>query len=199
MSLAERYSDVDPSLLEERMKHDGNLPEGYYRAMLIGAKPKTAHSGSTGFELTFAVKDGPFTGYEVTDTLWDTDHKKSQDRICLFGLRLGVLKRSADGKKVLAVEGKSDFMDVLDTPCIIQTTLEEYESNGKHGTAVRLAFGGCYYADDKDAIAKIGKPVATAASKASGGAGGSKAETKKDAATGNGDKPAKAKVDTSQL
>lgn len=200
-SFADRYANIDPEALETRMAAGGMLPEGFYKAKLNGAKQTTSKQKSTpGWELTFTVTEGPFAGTEVTDTLYDTEHAKSQDRLCLFSLRLGVLKRGGkDNKQIVAVEGKTDFLDVLDTPCVIEVMHEEYkrEKDGGIGHSVRLAFGGCYYATDKDALAKVGKPVEA---KAAAGAGAKSGETK--AASTEPSKngtPAKKKVDTSQL
>ena len=209
-TFAERFGGQDVAELEARAASGGMTPPGFYRAKLTGAKSITSNAkGTPGHELTFQITDGPFKGSEVTDTLWDTDNRRSQDRISLFCLRLGVLKRSADGKKIVAVDGVQDFMDVLDKPCIIETTVEEYErDNGSKGHSVRLAFSGCYYPDDKEAIAKIGKPVGEKSGTGTGTAAKSgtsaKSETKsaaKDAGTGTGGSgtSAKSKVDTSQL
>ncbi len=198
-SFAERYAGVDPEALETRVASSGVLPEGFYKAKLNGAKQTTSkQKGTPGWELTFVVVGGPFDGVEVTDTLYDTEHQRSQDRLCLFSLRLGVLKRGGkDNKQILPVEGKTDFLDVLDTPCIIEVQHEEYtrEKDGAKGHSVRLAFGGCYYATDKDALAKVGKPVGEtkAASPAKDDAKKPNTEPSKNGA------PAKKKVDTSQL
>lgn len=200
-NFAERFAGKDVAELETRAASGGLTPPGFYKAKLIGAKNVTAKSGNSGYELTFSIIDGPFKGGEVTETLWDTEHSRSQDRINLFCLRLGVLNRSPDGKKIIAVEGKQDFMDVLDTPCIIETHIEEYErEKGGTGHSVRLTYAGCHYPDDKEALGKIGKSV-----EAKGGAkSGTVAAAKSDPAKGAGaekDKApaAKSKVDTSQL
>lgn len=199
MSLAERFAGSDAESLEARMAAGGQVPPGFHKAAMIGAKAVTSkQKGTAGHELTFKITDGPFKDAEVTDTLWDTEHQRSQDRIALFMLRLGVLQRSKDGKKIIAVEGKQDFMDVLDTPCIIETAMEEYKrDDGQTGHSVRLAFGGCYYPDDKEALAKVGKPVEAAKATPAGGS-----TAKKDATKTPAKEPAaaaKSKVDTSQL
>jgi uncharacterized protein YbbC (DUF1343 family) len=147
--------------IEAMMANDGRVPPGFYRAKLDGAKEITSNQkGTPGCELTFKIVGGQFNDCTVSDTLWKTDSDRLRDRIILFGLRLGVLARDPKSGKVIEVEGKTDFMDVLDTECIIEVIEDEYEKDGKKNKTARIAFGGCYAKDDKKAIEKIGKPVA---------------------------------------
>src|SRR5262245_60438787 len=118
----DEFSDLatgyDVGAMEKRMEAGGLIPPGKYPAKLNGAKRTESKQKNTpGWELTFEITGGPFAGSEVHDTLYITDNPKSRDRIALFGHRLGLLKRTDDGKGLVKAEGKTDFMDCLDTPC----------------------------------------------------------------------------------
>jgi hypothetical protein len=193
-SFAERFAGQSADMIETRAAAGGMVPPGFYRAKLNGAKTVTSKEKMTpGFELTFQIVGGPFNDMEVTETLWDTDHARSQDRLALFGLRLGVLKRGGkEGKEIVAVDGKKDFLDVLDTPCIIEIYHDEFKkADGSIFASSKLTYGGCHYIDDKDAAAKVGKPVeakkagtsaaGTSDGKSGGAGGGSTAAAKKKA------------------
>jgi hypothetical protein len=164
------FSDVDLNKKVDSvvamMEAGGNVPPGFYRAILGGAKEVTSASkGTPGCELTFEIKGGPFNGATVSDTLWKTDSDRLQDRIILFGLRLGVLVRDPKTGEPVQVEGKSDFMDVLDTEVIIEVIEDEFEGkDGRKSKIARVAFGGIYTKDDKKASEKIGKPPAAKSS-----------------------------------
>jgi hypothetical protein len=151
--------------VEAMMAAGGKVPPGFYHATLHGAKEITSNAkGTPGCELTFEVSGGIFKGCHVTDTLWKTDAERTQDRIILFGLRLGVLARDPKTQKVVPVEGKQDFMDVLDTKCIIEVVEETYKRDDSSvGSSSRIAFGGIYYPDDKKAAEKVGKAAAATA------------------------------------
>jgi hypothetical protein len=188
-------ADVKADHIEAMMANDGRVPPGFYRAKLDGAKEITSNSkGTPGCELTFRITGGQFNDCTVSDTLWKTDSERLRDRIILFGLRLGVLARDPKSGKVVEVEGKTDFMDVLDTECIIEVIEDTYEKDGKQLKTARIAFGGCYAKDDKKAIEKIGKPAAAAAKPASSTTTPSTAAKAKEAS-----KPAEKKFDTSNL
>jgi hypothetical protein len=193
-SFAERFAGQSADGVETRAAAGGMVPAGFYRVKLNGATPVTSKEKQTpGFELTFLVTDGPFAGMEVKETLWDTEHARSQDRLALFALRLGVLKRGGkEGKEIVAVEGKKDFLDVLDAPAIIEVYHEEFKrQDGNISHNAKVTFGGCHYIDDKDAAAKVGKPVeakkagtsaaGTSDGKSGGAGGGSTAASKKKA------------------
>ncbi len=154
---------VDADSLDARMAAGGNIPPGKYHAKLNGAKETVSkQKGTPGYELTFIVVGGPFDGTEVTDTLYRTDNQKTRDRLALFGSRLGLLVRGNDGKLTMA-KGKRDFMDCLDTPCVIEITHEKYTREDKsEGHAVRLAFNGIHDPADpkvKAEMAAGGKPA----------------------------------------
>lgn len=146
-------SDYDARGLDDRMAAGGLIPPGKYRAVLHGANKTVSKAKNTpGWELTFRVQEGPFAGSDVKDTLYITDNPRSRDRLALFGSRLGLLVRNKDARFVMA-EGKVDFRDCLDAPCIIETLHEEYDrDDGTKGKAVRLAFGGCFDPKDPKAI-----------------------------------------------
>lgn len=147
------YADgYDAGAMEARMKSGGQIPPGRYHAKLDGAKRTESKAKNTpGWELTFTVTDGPFAGTEVTDTIWITDNSRSRDRLALFGHRLGLLKRTPDGKGLVRVEGKKDLMDCLDTQVVIEVIHEpDQKDPNKHW--VRLAFCGIYDPKDPDAM-----------------------------------------------
>lgn len=162
-------ADVSVDEVEKRIAASGPIKAGFYRARLNGAKPFEAGTGTKAHELTFLIVGGPYDGREVTDKLWIPSAEKvasAEDkdvrsvgnmraRIAKFGLVLGLLVKDAKGK-VSKAEGKTDFIDVLDTDCIVEVTLEA-DQNNRDKMWPRIAFNGIYRKDDKDAAAKIGK------------------------------------------
>lgn len=135
----------DSKAMEERMKSGGNVPEGKYEATLAGAqRTESKQKGTPGWELVFTISAGPFKGSEIRDTLFITDNSKSKDRLALFGHRLGLLERTGpEGKALTKVKGKTNFQDVLDTPCVIEVIHEPDQHNAAKKWP-RLAFGGIW-------------------------------------------------------
>ena len=166
------FDDVDDGYegVGERMEHGGLIPPGYYRAKLVGAKEVESKSkGTPGYELTFVVQGGPFDGKEVSDTLWKTDHQFSKDRIKLACVRLGLRKPSPDGKRLLPVEGKADFMDCVDAETVIEI-VHEPDQKDPNKKWVRIAPNGFHDASQtkvKEALARTAKggPAKPAAGK----------------------------------
>lgn len=147
--------DLDAQGVDERMASGGQIPPGFYACKLNGAVNKVSKTnGTPGYELTFLVTSGPFEGTEVTDTLWRTDKQSSKDRVKLFAHRLGLLNKSADGKSYVPVEGKAEFVDVLDVTCVVEIIHEPDQNNpNKHWP--RFAWAGVYKPDDPEAIAAL--------------------------------------------
>ncbi|VTU01038.1 unnamed protein product [Gemmataceae bacterium] len=153
----EQFEKYDPKAAEERMKHGGLIPPGKYRATLLGAKRTESKAKQTpGWEMTFKLSEGGFAGSEVTDTIYITDNVKSKDRLVIFGHRLGLLIKKPDGTGYVKAEGKTDFMDCLDTPCIIEV-IHEPDQKDENKKWVRLAFGGVYLPNDPEAVKTLGK------------------------------------------
>jgi len=146
-----QFENYDPKAAEERMKNGGMIPPGKYAATLLGAKRTESKQKQTpGWELTFAIAGGPFAGSEVTDTIYITDNAKSKDRLALFASRLGLLVKKPDGSGYVKAEGKTDFMDCLDTPCVVEV-IHEPDQKDPNKKWVRLAFGGIWRPDDPEA------------------------------------------------
>lgn len=156
------FDDVDDGYegVGERMEHGGLIPPGYYRAKLVGAKEVESKSkGTPGYELTFVVQGGPFDGKEVSDTLWKTDHQFSKDRIKLACVRLGLRKPSPDGKRLLPVEGKADFMDCVDAETVIEI-VHEQDKQDANKKWVRIGPNGFHDPSSskvKEALARTAK------------------------------------------
>lgn len=173
--------DVDAGEVEKKLASMGPIQPGFYRAKLNGAKGYESHNGSRAHELVFLIVGGPYDGREVTDKLWlpsaekvnSTDDKDVKTvgnlraRIAKFGLVLGLFVKDAKGKLAKADPNKGDFIDVLDTECIVEVQLEPDQQNPDKKWP-RIAFNGIFRKDDKDAAAKIGK----GGGKGSSGAGG---------------------------
>lgn len=165
------YAGEAPENVETRAAAGGLLPAGFYVARLDGAKPRTANSGSDGTEFTFTVAEGPFAGATVTDTVWNPNPEKPQaaarlnDRRMLFASRLGLIRKSADGKKYEDVPGKTGWVDCLDAVVIVEVQHEKYKrDDGTEGVSARLAFGGIHDKHDPKARAALGKPPAAGGS-----------------------------------
>lgn len=179
------YSKYNPDMVETQVESGGNLPAGYYHAKLNGANPTTSKKkGTACWELEFIVTAGPFAGWKMTENLWDSDNARIVNRILLFKHRLGLLKRTEDGKSFVRVEGKTDFRDCLDAPVIIHVVHElrknedgtpAMKNDGTQWVDVRLDFNGLFRPDDAKAMEKVGKPVEVAAGAATGTAGGGSA------------------------
>jgi hypothetical protein len=162
---------VNPDQFEQDIASGGIIPAGYYHAKLNGATRTTSKGDPlanppkperAGWKLTFKIVGGPSDGREVEDTLWAPgDSSAMANRVLLFKHRLGLIQRSADGKKFEPVAGKVDFRDCIDSPCIIHVKHEEYErkKDKEKGIAVRLDFNGVYLPDDEKAKAKVGVKV----------------------------------------
>lgn len=148
--------------VESAMRAGPVPPEGLHHAALVGFREVQANSGSHGRELTFKILAGPGKGFEVRDTLWSPSGKsaesdgRARNRMRIFAHRLGLLKKVAlpDGTtKYVAVEGKTDFLDVYGAACVIEVKHEEREYTDKGGklkkvTDARLAFEGVLALDD---------------------------------------------------
>lgn len=185
----EQFESYDAKAAEERMKHNGMIPPGKYAATLNGAKRTESKQKQTpGWELTFLISGGAFAGSEVTDTIYVTDNAKSKDRLVIFGHRLGLLDKKKDGSGYVKAEGKTDFTDCLDTPCVIEV-IHEPDQKDPNKKWVRLAFGGIWKPDDPEAK----KPAAASGKKEEAKASGAPAATT--AASDNGKK----KFDKSKL
>lgn len=155
----DQFESYDADAAEARAKAGGRIPPGFHHAKLIGAKRITSAQKQTpGWELTFEVTAGPFKGSEVTDKIWVTDNQMMRDNLAHFGKRLGLLVKTKDGKGLAKVEGKQDLSDCLDAKCIIEVTYEP-DQNDPSKKWVRIPMFGVHYHDDKDALAKVGKPV----------------------------------------
>lgn len=185
---------------EQRVEHEGMVPPGYYHATLHGAKPVVSpQQQMPGWEFVFRVSKGPFVGTEVKmNTYVDRGNSKSKDRMVLLGARLGLLKRDAAGKvardesnRPIQVDGKDDFTDCIDTPCIIHVTHRTYDrDDGRKGTALDLSPYAVFAPNDPAALKAISdqeKGITTPPKSGAGnGTGGAtngttraKAETKK--------------------
>lgn len=203
MSVLDEIGDNSADGVEERTRSGGILPEGLYHARLNGAKEiESKAKGTPGYELTFVVTAGPFSGAEVTDTLWRTDHQRSKDRIKLFAHRLGLLKKSADGKTYVPAEGKSAFLDVLDTPTVIEVAHEQ-DQHDPNKKWVRLAYCGVHDPADaevKKLLAAGGKrPAKKDDGKAAAGSGGKPADKPANGAAGQGAGGEKRKIGKGEL
>jgi hypothetical protein len=133
----------------------GDLPaEGKYHVRLDGAVvDHKAKSGLTGKELTFVILTGRNAGYKVTETLWDNGSddaktRKAKDRQVRFGKRLGLFVVA--GEKLKIADGKHDFNDCLGTEVVIEVKHEQWESQGKKGTSLRMTMFGIWGVDDPE-------------------------------------------------
>lgn len=147
------FANTSPDDIERRAAAGGTIPAGWYHAKLTGAKRVTSREKSTpGWEMTFTITNGLYEGREVSDTLWISDANK--DRIGIFGKRLGLLVPSADGKGLVKAEGKRDFVDVLDTPCVIEVN-HQADRNDPAKKYARVAYTGVYPPTHADAVAGL--------------------------------------------
>jgi len=180
--------------IDKKLASSGPITPGFYRATLDGAKMfESANTGSKAHELTFKIKGGPFDGREVTDKIWlpkaedleATDDKTVKKvgnlraRLAKAGLCLGLVTKDPKGRLV-RVEGKTDFVDVLDTECIVEVTMEPDQQNPDKKWP-RIAFNGFFSKDDKEAAAKIGKGKPAAAPPRGGSGTPARGEEKKPA------------------
>ena len=143
--------------LEKQMASGGLCPEGVHHAVLEMAGPIPNAEGR-GWKLVFRVIAGPGNGAEVEDVLWrpkGEDAKKDakmQNRVMLYGHRLGVLRRDDNGKLV-EFDPPRDFCDRLGAACFIEVTHRdrEYEKNGTKQKIreAQLTFEGVLSPDDK--------------------------------------------------
>lgn len=163
-------TNVNPDSFEQQMANGKLVPEGFYMAFLNGAtrgrtegdpdatppKPSRAY-----WKLTFKIVGGVYDGQEVEDSLYaPLGNKAMENRVLLFKHRLGLVKRTADGKAFEPVAGVVDFQDVTDAQVIISVKHEKYvKKDGGEGASARLDFNGLYSVDDAKAKEKIGKPV----------------------------------------
>lgn len=191
----EQFETYDAVAVEERMKNGGVIPAGKYAATLHGAKRTTSKEKQTpGWELTFKITEGVFKDLDITDTIYITNNEKAKDRLLIFSHRLGLLEKKPDDTGYVKTKGKVDFLDVLDTPCVIETILEPDKEN-PNKKWVRLAFGGIFKPGDPDA--KLGPTVAK--DKDGGGGGKGKGGAGASAKSGDDAKPAKEKVNRKDL
>ena len=162
--------NTDVETLENYAKSGGLVPEGNYHVRLAGAKTVTSkQKGLPGHELHFEILGGPSTGQEVKETLWEagadsTDKQRTaaNNRLLIFGLRLGLLRKKADGK-IEFTPGKQDFSDVIGAEAIIEVKHEEYKKeDGGKGKSAKVPFTGIHYLTD---------PIAKTAVKGSSAAG----------------------------
>ncbi len=146
--------------VEERMKAGGLIPVGFHRAILNGANDtESKEKGTPGYVLQFLITAGPAEGMDLTERVWkrgkdDKATARCRDRIKLFGHRLGVLTKSADGKAYLPVEGVHGFEDRIDTECVIEVVHEPDQDN-KAKMWARLAWAGVYTPTDPEAVAAL--------------------------------------------
>jgi len=185
--------DVSVDDVEKRIAASGPIKPGFYRARLNGAKGYEAGTGSKAHELTFLIVGGSYDGREVTDKIWlpkagdleATDDKTVKKvgnlraRLAKAGLCLGLVTKDPKGRLV-RVEGKTDFVDVLDTECIVEVTMEPDQQNPDKKWP-RIAFNGFFSKDDKEAAAKIGKGKPAAAPPRGGSGTPARGEEKKPA------------------
>lgn len=183
-------SKVNPDSFEQQMANGKLVPEGFYMAFLNGATrgrtegdadatpPKPARAY---WKLTFKIVGGVYNGQEIEDSLYaPLGNKAMENRVLLFKHRLGIIKRTEDGKAFEAVPGKVDFQDVTDAKVIISVKHEKYvKKDGGEGASARLDFNGLYSVDDAKAKEKIGKPVEPKATTAANGTTTAKAEPAK--------------------
>lgn len=170
---------VNAEDFEKKVASDGRIPPGFYMAFLNGAvrgqtkgdpdanPPKPARSKWT---LTFKIVGGDQAGREVEgDLLAPLGNKAMEQRVILFKSRLGLIKRTADGKAFEPVPGKVDFMDCTDAKVIIHVKERKYKKDdGTEGVGIELDFNGVHYHDDPKAMEKIGKVIDSKADAASG-------------------------------
>jgi hypothetical protein len=175
MALLEELG-VDPKAVnakevEDQIKAGGLPPVGMHHAVLQGFREGSANSGTKFRELVFAILAGPGKGFEVKETLYNSDKQRGKNRILIFAHRLGLLKK--DGNSFVAIPGKEEFSDCIGTTCVIDVTHEEREYTDDRGTKkkttdVKLTFEGVLSMDDprcKD-IPKAGAAAVAAAGKA---------------------------------
>ena len=101
-------------------------------------------------ELKFKIVAGAGKGFEVKESLWNSDEAKGKNRVLLFGYRLGVLQRV--GEKLAPIPGKNDFGDVIGAQVVIDIKhkTREYEKDGekRKTTDAIFSFEGVLALDD---------------------------------------------------
>ena len=161
-------SRVNPDSFEAQVAAGGLIPPGFYMAYLNGAvRGQTKGNDEKGtpprskWTLTFKITGGVYDGREVEDALLAPLGKQTMEqRVLLYKSRLGLIRRTPDGKAFEPVPGKVDFQDCLDTKVIIHVKHREFpKDDGTKGYAVEMDFNGVHYPDDPKALEKIGKPV----------------------------------------
>lgn len=167
--------------VEERVTSGGQLPPGFYRAKLDGARDSEVGSNNTPcYELTFLVTAGPFAGVSFTEKLFKAGKDaaataRCRDRVKLFAHRLGLIGKSADGKTYTPIAGKEGFGDVLDAECVVEIR-HEADREDKTKMWARLAYAGVYLPTDPVAVAALAnggkRPDAPADTKAGQGRAG---------------------------
>lgn len=141
--------DINPETVDQVAKSGGLIPAGKYHVRLDGAGDVTSKSGTPGTELTFVILVGPFAGQEVKETVWVSD--KAQNRVVLFGARLGALTQDPKTKKYVRAKDKHTFQDCLGAEVVIEVSHREYDKkDGGKGKAAQVTFGGIWALDDKD-------------------------------------------------
>lgn len=162
---------VNVSEMEDQMKAGGLLPVGLHHAILEGYREGSANNGRKFRELKFKVLAGPGKGFEVKESLWNSDEAKGKNRVLCFAHRLGVLQRV--GEKLVPIPGINDFGDRIGTQIIIDVKhkAREYEKDGekRQTTDVILSFEGVLSLDDPRAAKVVragGQAVAAAVASA---------------------------------
>ena len=129
-------ADLNPETVDQVAKNGGLIPEGKYHARLDGAADVTSKQHTQGTELTFTILAGPFAGQEVKETVWTSSNDKAQNRVALFGARLGALVVDPKTKKYVRSPDKHTFQDCLGAEVVIEVSHREYDKkDGGKGKA----------------------------------------------------------------
>jgi hypothetical protein len=129
-------------------------PAGKYHVRLDGAaRTRARGTNREGTELSFVLLVGRNKGYTVKETLWDggdddAKTQKAHDRTVRFAKRLGLIVVKGDALEY--AEGKHDFSDVIGAEAIIKIKHEDWERDGKKGTACRMEMFGIWSVDDPE-------------------------------------------------
>lgn len=130
------------------------LPEGLYKVSLDSAEHVISSKNTEGWKLTYRVTEGPFANVMISDPIWISNEDFTRRRKRRFMKKLGMITEEiVDGEKqYAAVEGVTDFTDVLGaTGIVVKVVHEVYtKKNGSEGKSAKLEAMGIYRFDDPE-------------------------------------------------
>lgn len=151
---------VDGEIDERALENRGKLPTGYYRAECADCYPD--QKDNSGVKVLYKITAGPFTGRELTDTVWDPEQSETEEkrksatqRMLLVFKRLGCREEKTNKVNLRLAIGKQVVLHLKKPQEAYCQTCDVFKPKGDRAKKCPTCGGAYKWLENEDGFANV--------------------------------------------